>query len=269
VFYDFSAVSVNATFLDGAVVQLNDGAWLSLSSAVSCPPLLLDVGPNVLRVVGLWHTEVSPPYVFSLYRLSNDSSLRHFECAIPLQPFVWDPLWAVPWQPDSYDGYSAVVAPNTLTFPCRPMRGPSRLGYGSMQYRNAAVTGGPFTSLANATWFAWPLASGRNLFELIVTAEDPLYTASYHFLIHRISGDSSLRNLNCDGGTLAPPFAPFVLVYTIVVPAAVATVSFTTTFNCQLRSAAFANFLAMHWFLTDVLIVCVCVCLCVCVCVCL
>jgi hypothetical protein len=227
------------------------------------PAIYLNPGRNTLTVKCATYT-----YIFHVYRLSDDATLSNLVCDTALTP-AWDPYWAIPWQSSSYAGFVTTVTWDTAAFKCRPTRSQATPvpRYGSIQQQSTSVPGDPLKTVATNTLFTWPLTTGRNLFQIFVTAEYTSSVAYYNVLVHRLSHDSSLASLTTNGVTISPTFRTGTLVYNATVAASVSTIVFTPTFNCQLRSSVFENFLVMHCFRTGVLIVCVCGCVCVCVCV--
>jgi hypothetical protein len=177
-------------------------------------------------------------YIFKIYRLSDDATISNMYCEKPLNP-GWDPYWAIPWQTTSYAGYFATVTWDTADFTCTPTRSQATPvpRSGSIQHQSTIVPGDPLKTVATNTPFTWPLVTGRNLFQIFVTAEYAPSVAYYNVLIHKLSHDSSLSSLTANGVSITPAFATGTLLYTATVASGVATIFFTPYFTCTCANA--------------------------------
>jgi hypothetical protein len=178
---------------------------------------------------------ISTQYNVAMHRLSSDARL---------QSLITTPVgsgFAPVWSPDTF-AYTVFMphATSTIQLTLQPMYPLSSLSW--------SVNAGPLTPLAGLAGSGIavtlvPIAVGNNTITMRVTSEDTVFTHDYTFVVYRLSSDSSLSFLNCSGGALTPPFARAVTSYTIIIPAALPTLTFTPTFNCEDNTRH-----AVRWF---------------------
>ena len=200
--------------------QWNGGSSFSVLSSESTPALAVMAGDNFFVLSIMAEDGSTTVYSVAVHRLSSDARLQI------LFPTPFGAGFTPAWNPDTF-AYTVLMphATSTIQLTLQSMDPLAALSW--------AVNAGPLTPAGSLVTVTTAIAVGNNTITARVTSEDALSTKDYTLIVYRLSSDSSLSGLNCSGGALTPPFLPAVTSYTIIIPAALNTITFTPVFNCQ------------------------------------
>ncbi|HEX3024449.1 MAG TPA: cadherin-like beta sandwich domain-containing protein, partial [Chitinophagaceae bacterium] len=219
--YATSSITETPTVADATAtiqIRVNGGGWAPVTSGSASGSLALSVGTNTIDVkVTAQDGVTTKTYTTAVTRQSYDAKLS----ALTTSSGALTPVFA----PTTYTGYAAPGILYADVFTVTP----------TVEESHATVQ----ISLDNATWSpatsgsvnTVALAVGTNDVYVLVTAQDPTYTHTYHFTVVRApkSNDATLSNLVATTATFSSPFASGTIDYQSTVPYATSSITVTPT----------------------------------------